>query len=126
MISTPVITVALVEDDESCRRATIRLLRAHGIMAQAFESAEAFLLGRKALRPDCLILDIQLGGMSGIALQSHLTQEGSTLPIIFLTALEGRAYQGMAVCNGCDAYLKKTEPADTLLAAIRKAVGQLP
>ena len=85
MIATPAITVALVEDDESCRRATIRLFRAHGMMAQAFDSAEAFLNGRQALRPDCLVLDVQLGGMSGIALQSHLIQEGSTLPIVFIT-----------------------------------------
>lgn len=126
MIATPAITVALVEDDESCRRATVRLFRAHGMMARAFESAEAFLNGRQAFRPDCLVLDIQLAGMSGIELQSRLVREGSKLPIIFLTALEGRTYHGMARCNGCDAFLSKTEPADTLLAAIRRAVGRLP
>ena len=121
--TTPSITVALVEDDASCRRATVRLLQAHGFRTVAYPSAEAFLADRLQARPDCLLLDIQLGGMSGLDLQARLVTEGSALPIVFFTALEKSSSPALHHDNTCAGYLSKTEPAEVVLTAIRRAVA---
>ena len=58
--------IAIVDDDVSMLTSTARLLAVHGFGTQTFVSAEAFLDCESAARPDCLILDINLGGISGI------------------------------------------------------------
>lgn len=121
MSSTPNIYVAVVDDDESLCRSLSRYLRAAGIQPIAYTSAEAFLADTKHPKFDCLLLDIQLGGMSGIELSRHLSVSGSTTPVIFITAHDGPEMQEEATHSGCIAYLRKTAPAETLLAAIRKA-----
>jgi hypothetical protein len=77
-----------------------RLLRAHGFHPECFASAEAFL-AREGLGPACLVLDVQLGGMSGIALRHHLQALGSRLPIIFITALTDEATRQKATERPC-------------------------
>jgi two-component system response regulator DctR len=78
-------TVFIVDDDEAIRDALIWLLQSRGLEARGFPSAESFL---KAWCPDlsgCLLLDIRMGGMSGLDLFDRLRDAGSTLPVIFLT-----------------------------------------
>jgi len=74
------ISVAIVDDDASLCNAMERLLRAAGFQSSAYPSAEAFLADRRRERLDCILLDIQLGGMSGFELQSYLAASGSTVP----------------------------------------------
>ena len=78
--------VAVVDDDESLCRSFGRLLRAAGMQPITYASAEAFLADTKHPPFDCLVLDIQLGGMSGIELAQRLTAEGGHPPFIFITA----------------------------------------
>jgi FixJ family two-component response regulator len=113
--------VAVVDDDESLCRSLTRLLRASGIRSKSYPSAAAFLEGGRHERFDCLILDIQLDGMSGIELQERLAASGSTTPVIFITAHDGSDMRERAMRCGCTAYLTKSEPFDTVLAAIAKA-----
>lgn len=80
--------VAVVDDDPSMLRATEDLLGAHGFATKVFASAEAFLDCGAATQVDCLLLDIHLGGMSGIELRRHLKVSNSGLPVIFMTALD--------------------------------------
>ena len=114
--------VAVVDDDESLCRSVGRLLRAAGIEAVMYDSAEAFLEDTKRPQFDCLLLDVQLGGMSGIELNQRLSAAGSTTPVIYITAHHEPEIRAKALQTPCVAYLRKTEPAETVLGAIRKAM----
>ena len=113
--------VAIVDDDPSMLRATENLLDASGFATKAFASAEEFLARGDATRVDCLLLDIDLGGMSGIELRRQLKSSGSALPIIFMTALDDEALRAEALEAGCIAFLRKPFPARQLMDAIAMA-----
>jgi len=117
------ICVAVVDDDASLCKALARLLSAAGISPIAYHSAEEFLADRERPDPDCLILDIQLGGMSGLELQKSLSALGREIPIIFITAHDEPELAEQAERFGCVAYLRKTDPGQTVLEAVRRAVG---
>jgi len=116
--------VAIVENDPNMLRATRDLLDAHGFATVVFASAEEFLRRGIAKRVDCLLLDINLGGMSGIDLRRQLRASGSPLPIIFMTALEDAATERRALETGCVAFLRKPFPQGALMDAIRRAMAQ--
>ncbi|MFW8646260.1 response regulator transcription factor [Rhizobium beringeri] len=116
-------TVAVVDDDASLRRSLGRLLNAYGFQAEEYTSAEDFLARDPKTAIDCLVLDIDLGGMSGIDLQRRLKAEGTSLPVIFITALETASAKAEAEKVGCVAYLQKQFPGGALIAAINKALG---
>jgi len=114
--------VAVVDDDENLCRSMGRFLRTHGIRSVSYSSAEEFLADASRTGFDCLLLDIHLGGMSGIELSEQLAASGSTTPVIFITALDGPKTQERALLTGCVAYLRKSDPGEAVLAAISRAV----
>ena len=116
------INVAVVDDDESFARALERLFRASGFEVRTYPSAEAFLAPTPLPQPDCLVLDIQLGGMSGLELQQRLRELGAPAPIIFVTAHDAPGVREEAERAGCSAYFLKPVPGKSLLEAITKAV----
>src|SRR5262249_57521072 len=83
--------VAVVDDDPSMLNAAESLLHAQGFATMVFVSAEEFLDRAAVTQVDCLLQDIHLGGMSGIELRRRLKSSGSTLPVIFMTALDDEA-----------------------------------
>src|SRR5271165_3672097 len=111
-------TVAVVDDDPSMLRAMQNLLDAHGFAATVFASAEEFLDCGIASQFDCLLLDLQLGGMSGIELRHRLNASSSSLPVVFMTALDDDAMRREALKAGCIACLRKPFPARQLIDAI--------
>jgi FixJ family two-component response regulator len=115
--------IAVVEDDASFARSLERLLRASGFEFCWYSSAEAYLQPATRPAPDCLLLDIHLGGMSGLVLQQQMRAAGCTTPIIFLTANETPGSREQAERAGCSAYFLKPVPGETLLKAIAQAVG---
>jgi len=115
--------VALVEDDPSVLTGLQRLLSARGFEAEPFASAEAFLDGAAASKAGCLVLDIHLGGMSGIELRRRLAVSGSAIPVIFMTAFDDELTQREAVEAGCIAYLHKPFSAHSLIAALEMAAS---
>jgi FixJ family two-component response regulator len=117
------ITVALVDNDPSMLRALHRLLVAQGFHVESYPSAEAFLDRNLAASVDCLILDINLDGMSGIALRRKMAASGSDVPVVFMTAFDSESTQQEATNVGCVAYLLKPFPAASLLGAIEKAAA---
>lgn len=120
-MSNPINTyIAVVDDDESLCRSFSRLLRAVGIQPITYSSAEAFLADTKHPKFDCMVFDVQLGGMSGIELARKLKDEGSETPFIFITAHEDDAARIEAEATGCAAYYKKTATGSDVLATIRK------
>nr|WP_204340037.1 response regulator [Rhizobium leguminosarum] len=116
-------TVAVVDDDASLRRSLGRLLNAYGFLAEEYASAEDFLARDRKKSIDCLVLDIDLGGMSGIDLQRRLKVEGTTLPVIIITALDAGSVKAEAEKAGCVAYLQKQFSGAALIAAINKALA---
>jgi len=85
--------VSIVDDDESVRESLPDLLRELGFEAQAFASAEEFLASRALSVTGCLVLDVAMPGMSGIALQRELRNRESAIPIVFITAYSAEATQ---------------------------------
>lgn len=114
------ICVAVVDDDESLCRSLDRLLRASEIRAVTYSSAEAFLADTEHPRFDCLVLDIQLGGMSGIELAYQLSDRADPTPIIFITAHDDEETweEAMAACGA--AYFRKSDCGVDVLDAIRR------
>ena len=119
MIDAPV-QVAVVDDDPSLCRSLGRLLRAGGMLAVTYGSAEAFLADTTQPPFDCLVLDVQLGGMSGIELGQWLAAEGGAPPIIYVTAYDDAETRRRAERVGCSAYFRKSDAGDAVLDAIRR------
>jgi FixJ family two-component response regulator len=120
MSRTTPIYVAVVDDDENLCRSIGRLLRASGIHPITYASAEAFLTDTRHPQFDCLVLDIQLGGMSGIELAQEIVAKGEKTPFIYITAHDDPEMRARAEAVGCTAYFRKTDSGSELLDAIRK------
>ena len=112
-------TIAVVEDDVSYRRALERLLRASGFDAHTFASAEEFLGSAAPGSHACLILNINLPGMSGFELVEHLTTSVPPPPAIFITAQDADSLRGRASRIPNSVLLSKPIPAAVLLEAVR-------
>jgi FixJ family two-component response regulator len=112
--------VAVVEDDESARRSLARLLRAAGMQPITYASAEEFRADVRQPPFACLVLDVQLLGMSGIDLQRQLATEGVTTPMIFITADDDPRVREEAMAGGCVGFFRKTDAGSDLLDAIRR------
>jgi FixJ family two-component response regulator len=115
--------VAVVDDDLAIRKAMATLLSALGYCTELFASGGEFLDAATRSRASCLVVDIQLGDISGVELGHQLAATGFTFPIIFMTASDDGTIRSGAMQLGCVAYLRKPFPADELIDAIVKATG---
>jgi FixJ family two-component response regulator len=113
--------VAIIDDDDSLCRALARFLRAAGMQAVSYPSAEAFLVDRGRSRFNCLVIDVQLRGISGIELNQMLAASGSTTPVIFNTAHDRPDVRARAMRTGCSAYLRKSATGEAVIEAIHQA-----
>jgi FixJ family two-component response regulator len=125
-MATQPLVVIVVDDDPGFLKSVARLLSVHGFDIQTFSSAELLLDGDPARTATCLLLDIHLGGISGIELQRRLAAAGSNCPVIFMTAIDDDATRKEALEAGGIAYLKKPFAPQLLLDAIAKAEGRVP
>ena len=116
--------VIVVDDNERLLKSMARLLAHHGIDSRTFASGEALLEADNVQTATCLLLDIHLGGISGIELQRRLAASGSKCPVIFMTANDDEATRNEAMDAGCIAYLRKPFGQHVLLNAISKAGAQ--
>jgi len=110
--------VAVVDDDPSVCRSVARLLRAAGMQPITYDSAEAFLADTKHPRFDTVVLDVQLGGMSGIELGRLLAKE--QVPVVYITAHDDPETRASAESTGCAAYFRKSDPGADVLEVIRR------
>jgi len=117
--------VAIVDDDQSVRKALERLLRASGLDAETFGSAHDFLasLPQGTTPPDCVVLDLQMPGTSGLDLQRQMARFGLQLPIVVITGHDEPGMRARCLAAGASAYLRKPLEAETLLAAIEAAIA---
>jgi FixJ family two-component response regulator len=114
--------ISVVDDDESVRRTTTLLIESFGFRAAAFESAEIFLNSGRLHDTSCLIVDVQMPGMDGLQLQSHLAAAGCGIPIIFITAYESNDSRQRAMQAGAAGFLGKPFSDEQLLQTIRSAL----
>ena len=115
--------VSIVDDDESVRVATTKLVRMHGFVAHGYASAEEFLRSPHARDTSCLITDMRMPGMSGVDLQSHLIAQGRRLPIIFITAFPEESTQARALEAGAVCFLTKPFDGQTLIDCLSEALN---
>jgi FixJ family two-component response regulator len=113
--------ISVVDDDESIRRTTTLLIESFGFRATAFESAQNFLKSGQLHETSCLIVDVQMPGMNGLQLQSHLAAAGYKIPIIFITAHDNKESRQQALQAGAVAFLGKPFSDELLLQIIRAA-----
>jgi FixJ family two-component response regulator len=119
-VTTPTPLVVVIEDDLASQKTLGRVLRAGGFDAAIYASAEEFLSSPPQSNPIGLLLDVHLGGMSGLDLQRRLWKERSTVPVIIITAFDDARSREQAESLGCVAYLRKPCEAETILALLRK------
>ena len=114
----PLVTV--IDDDQSVRESLPDLLRAFGFSVQAFACAEDFLASDCLARTRCVLLDIEMPGMTGLELQTALAKR---LPIVFITAHADAATRAQVIDAGAVDCLIKPFTEDALLAALTTAIG---
>jgi len=115
------IYIAVVDDDISVCTSLCRLLRLAHFRPIAYASAEAFLADEQRPRFDCLVLDIRLGGMSGLELLALLVAQNAQLPVIFVTTVDEPAARAEATALGCAGFFSKSAPGSGIIEAIRRA-----
>jgi FixJ family two-component response regulator len=114
--------VFVVEDDDSIRKSLTRLLHSAGYQVETFGKAEDFLTHNRVECPSCLILDVQLPGLTGLNLQEALISSGGTMPIIFISAHATVPMSVKAMKLGAVDFLLKPFKATDLLTAVERAL----
>ena len=117
--------VYVVDDDASFRTAIERRLKLAGYEVETYSSAQ-LLLDRlpAAERPGCILLDVQMPGLSGLELQSRLIELGSILPIVFVTGHADTPTTVRAIKAGAEDFLTKPASSEQLIAAIERALAR--
>ena len=115
--------IAIVDDDESVRESLRELLRELGFAVRAFASAEAFLASGCIGHTHCLVLDIDMPGMSGCDLQQELKGRRQHVPIVFISAHADEVLRPQVLKKGAIACLSKPFSDTALLEAIHTALG---
>jgi FixJ family two-component response regulator len=119
----PGVFVHLIEDDESSRVATSRLLRSAGYQVRVYATASEFL-AHPPTEAGCLVLDLRLPGPSGLELQERLMTAENPLPIVFLTGHADVAKTVRAMKAGAVDFLTKPVDAPVLLEAVARAIAR--
>ncbi|MGR8928306.1 response regulator transcription factor [Rhizobium leguminosarum] len=116
--------VHIVDDDKSYRTATARLLSAHGLRVETYESGDQFLALLSTCEPGCVLLDLQMPGQSGLQIQRRLCEQAPLLPVVFLTGEGDIKASVEAMKAGAKDFLEKNSTAAALMEAINRALIQ--
>lgn len=114
--------ITIIDDDESVRVATESLVRSLGFGAKSFASAEDFLVSSLLGETDCVITDVQMPGMSGVELRSHLRARGDQTPLIFITAFPEERIRRQVEAAGTFGFLAKPFDGDVMIDCIDRAL----
>lgn len=116
--------IYVIDDDVSVRNGLDNLLRSAGFTVQTFSSAREFLASARPDMPSCLLLDVQLPGLSGLDLQQELAKGGVEIPIIFITGHGDIPMSVRAIKAGALEFLTKPVNDEDLLDAIQQAIAR--
>ena len=114
--------IAVVDDEESVRRALARMLSASQLDVDVFGSGQEFLDSLRTRRPDCVVLDYQMPGLTGRDVQRQLAAAQIRLPIIVVTAHDQPALREQCLADGAVAYIAKPLQRERLLSLIDDAI----
>jgi FixJ family two-component response regulator len=117
--------IAVVDDDESVCKALKRLLNSAGYHASTFTRGAEFLRSVETRRPDCVVLDVHMPGMTGLEVLARLRQNNPELPVIIITAYDDRETHQKSLQAGA-LFLRKPFNDQALLDAIHDALGPRP
>jgi FixJ family two-component response regulator len=120
---TEIPIISIVDDDGSVREAIESLMKSVGYIAKVFPSAGDFLRSGHLDDTGCLILDVQMPGMTGLELQDHLVASKSRIPIIFISAHCDAESRARALEAGAVGFLQKPFSEDALLNAINSSLA---
>jgi FixJ family two-component response regulator len=118
--------VAIVDDEQAIRKALRRLLLAADINAETFDSGQAFLNSLVTKRPDCVVLDLHMPGLTGLEVLEQLAASRMQLPTVIITAYDEPASRAQCLAAGAVAFLRKPLDDHALLETIATAVGRAP
>jgi len=122
LVTEPVSIVRIVDDDVSFLRAVARMLRASGFVVKTFASAVEFLARPELDVPGCVLVDLQMPGLSGLDLQEALAKAGHMLPVIFLSGQGDIPTTVRAMRRGAEDFLTKLAPREELIDAVKRAL----
>ena len=118
--------VCVIDDDSLIRDSLSRLLRSAGLKVQTFGSAQEFLTNRPSEAPSCLVLDVQMPGISGLELQRELGEDEPRVPIVFMTGYGDIPMSVRAMKAGAFEFLTKPCRDEDLLSAVKQAIDRVP
>jgi FixJ family two-component response regulator len=116
--------IAVLDDDESLRRALIRALQIGEFSTVEFACGEKFLKSWRLDPPACLVLDLEMPGVSGLEILEALKIAKAQFPVIVITAHDAPHVREQSMRRGAAAYLRKPVDISTLLNAVTHAVGR--
>jgi len=121
-MTEPTATIRIVDDDASYLTAVARMLKASGFKVKTFASARDFLNELEPEIPGCVLVDLQMPGLSGLDLQEALAQTGNPLPVIFLSGHGDIPTTVQVMRGGAEDFITKTAPKEDLIGAIKRAL----
>ena len=119
---TKKLLISVVEDDRFFRESMRRLMRSLGYSAETFASAAEFLGSPRLTETACLIADVNMPAMTGVALYRHLVEAGHAIPTILVTAYPNDVDRGRALNDGVICYLRKPVDEQHLKRCLRAAL----
>lgn len=120
----PAVTIHIIDDEQGVRDALRRLLSARGWRVCVHESADRFIEAAPAPAPGCILLDLNMPGLSGLELQAHLVAARNPFPIVFLTGAGDIASSVRAIKAGAEDFLPKPVRSEQLFDAIARALDR--
>jgi FixJ family two-component response regulator len=118
--------ISVIDDDPSVRAATNNLLNSHGYLVHTFESAEDFLQSAHQVECSCVVADVQMSGMSGLDLLTHVRTRGNDVPFIFITAFPDESVRARALKAGAICFLAKPFAGPALIGCVETALNRHP
>jgi FixJ family two-component response regulator len=116
--------ISIIDDDASVRAATNNLLSSHGYLVHTFASAEEFLQSARLTDSSCVVADVQMPGMSGLDLLTHLRAQGYAVPFVFITAFPEESVRARALKAGAIGFLAKPFAGPALISYVEAAVNR--
>ncbi len=117
------LVIAVVDDEESVRKALQRLIRSAGFAVETFPSGAEFLKSIEDHAPACVVLDLHMPDVNGFEVQAALRHNGSNVPVVVITGHDTPEARARVMKNGARAYLRKPVDDQMLLDAINEAIG---
>ena len=121
---SPLPLVRVVDDDASFLKGVARMLRASGFAVETFASAAEFLARPEPDVPGCVLVDLQMPGLSGLDLQEALAKAGRPMPVVFLSGHGDVPTTVRAMRRGAEDFLTKRAPKEQLLDAVKRALAR--